>query len=238
MTSTQSSTTSTAEPYIVPTCHQQVEILFQDSHLLLVNKPSGLLSVPGKHPKNRDCLITRLQQTFLEARIVHRLDLDTSGIMVVALSADCHRAMNQLFAERKVEKQYQAIVFGHLADDRGQIELPLICDWPNRPRQKVDHEHGKHALTYYEVSDQQYNQTLAAQHQQQTSRIILTPVTGRSHQLRVHMAAIDHPILGCDFYAHEQALAMSPRLLLHATTLSFIHPMTGKQLSGHCPCPF
>ena len=219
-----------AEPYIVPVCHQPVDILYRDEHLLLVNKPSGLLSVPGKHPANRDCLISRLQSDFPGARIVHRLDLDTSGIMVVALSADCHRALNQLFAARKTSKEYQAIVFGQVEQQQGQIELPLLCDWPNRPKQKVDLEHGKPALTYYQV--------LATDPERNSSRLLLKPVTGRSHQLRVHLSAIGHPVLGCDFYAHDRAVKMAQRLLLHATVLSFIHPISGTAINGYSPCPF
>lgn len=223
-------TTTHPEPHIVPPCHEAVDILFEDEHLLLVNKPSGLLSVPGKHPANRDCLISRLQEDFSEARIVHRLDLDTSGIMVIALHAESHRAINRLFAERKVHKAYQAIVYGELAENSGSIELPLICDWPNRPKQKVDMTHGKAALTHYQVVNRSADGL--------QSRLLLTPQTGRSHQLRVHLMAIGHPILGCDFYAHTQALAMSERLLLHATELSFKHPMSGQTLFGHSPCPF
>ncbi len=218
------------EPYIAPTCHQHVDILYQDEVLLLVNKPSGLLSVPGKHPANRDCLITRLQKEFPQARMVHRLDMDTSGIMVIALTADCHRYLNQLFAERKTTKEYQAVVFGVVEKQRAQIELPLICDWPNRPKQKVDYTQGKHALTHFEV--------LSTNAEHNSSRLLLKPVTGRSHQLRVHLKEIGHPILGCDFYAHKTALNMAERLQLHATTLSFIHPISGNMINGHSPCPF
>lgn len=198
--------------------------------MLLVNKPSGLLSVPGKHPANRDCLITRLQDTFPQARIVHRLDMDTSGIMVVALTVQCHRLLNRLFAERKTSKHYQAVVFGVVAQQQGQIDLPLLCDWPNRPKQKVDYTHGKPALTHFEV--------LSTDPEHNSSRLLLKPITGRSHQLRVHLQAIGHPVLGCDFYAHDTALKMAQRLLLHATTLSFIHPVSGKKINGYSPCPF
>ncbi len=217
-------------PFIVPLCKQDVEILWQDETLLLVNKPSGLLSVPGKHPENKDCLITRVQQDFPEALIVHRLDMDTSGIMVVALNTHCHKALNRLFAERKVTKQYHATVFGLVKEEQRLIDLPLICDWPNRPKQKVDFENGKSAQTNIELleTNQEKNQ----------SRLLLTPITGRSHQLRVHLAEINHPILGCDFYAHQQAKAMSERLLLHASQLIFNHPVTGEEIIGNCPAPF
>ena len=218
------------QAFIVPPCQQAVDILWQDEHLLLINKPSGLLSVPGKHEANKDCVISRVQQDFPEARIVHRLDMDTSGIMVLALTADCHRALNRLFAERHVSKHYEAVVFGQCEQTAGTVELPLICDWPNRPKQKVDHEHGKAATTNYEV--------LSTDSTAHSSRVLLKPVTGRSHQLRVHMAAIGHPVLGCNFYAHEQAKAMAPRLLLHAKTLRFSHPITAEAIKGYSPCPF
>jgi tRNA pseudouridine32 synthase/23S rRNA pseudouridine746 synthase len=216
--------------YIVPACHEQVEIIYQDNDLLLANKPSGLLSVPGRHPANRDCLIGRLTIDSPEARIVHRLDMDTSGIMVVALNAECHRALNRLFSERKVIKHYEAIVFGIVEKNTGIIEFPLICDWPNRPKQKVDINAGKKATTHYQVMhrDEDNNCT----------RLLLKPVTGRSHQLRVHLATIDHPILGCTFYAHERAIAKTDRLSLHATHLQFIHPTSGEIIDGVSPCPF
>jgi tRNA pseudouridine32 synthase/23S rRNA pseudouridine746 synthase len=223
-------TSADKQPYIVAHCHEPVDILYQDDHLLLVNKPSGLLSVPGRHPANRDCLISRLQLNFPQARIVHRLDMDTSGIMVIALSADCHRDLNQLFSERKVSKQYIAEVYGQVIDNKGCVQLPLICDWPNRPKQKVDIEKGKPANTGY--------QRLSHDPERNCSRLLLTPVTGRSHQLRVHMAEIGHPILGCEFYAHQEALAMAPRLFLHASELAFIHPVTGEPIKGISHCPF
>ena len=216
------------QDYIVPPCKAQLEILYADQALLLVNKPSGLLSVPGKHPANRDCLITRLLGDYPEARIVHRLDLDTSGLMVVALNADCHRQLSRQFEQRQVEKGYEAVVFGNLESDEGEIDMPLICDWPNRPKQKVDWQQGKPAQTRYRVLRREPDRSL----------LQLRPVTGRSHQLRVHLMAIGHPILGCDFYAHPEALAMAPRLLLHATELSFTHPQSGEQVNGYSPRPF
>lgn len=217
-------------PYIVPKCTEQVKILYQDNDLLLINKPAFLLSVPGKHPLNKDCVITRLQEQFPTARIVHRLDLDTSGIMVIALSKDVHRELSRLFEQRLVSKTYTAVVYGEVNPAVGEVDLPLICDWPNRPKQKVCHDTGKNALTRYEVIT--FNEAM------KTTRLLLKPLTGRSHQLRVHMQAIGHPILGCDFYAHEQALAMSPRLLLHATSLDFKHPITQANIQGHSPSEF
>jgi len=214
--------------YIVPVCHEQVQVIYEDSLFLLVNKPSGLLSVPGKHPLNKDCLITRLQVDYPEARIVHRLDLDTSGIMVVALTANSHRNLSKQFENRASYKSYTAMVYGQVKQAKGSIDLPLICDWPNRPKQIVDHERGKKALTHYEVQERLSDRT----------RIVLKPVTGRSHQLRVHTAEIQHPILGCKFYAHEDAIKMASRLLLHATELHINHPESGERIEGFCPVPF
>ncbi len=217
-----------ASDYIVPHCEEAVEIVRADAQFLLVNKPAGLLSVPGKHPLNRDCLISRLQVNYPEARIVHRLDLSTSGIMVVALGADSHRALSKQFEQRSTDKAYTAVVAGQVERDAGSIELPLICDWPNRPRQKVDAEHGKYALTHYQVLARGEDCT----------RLLLKPVTGRSHQLRVHTAAIGHPILGCEFYADAATFQRAERLLLHATTLSIDHPTSGIRITGHSPVPF
>ncbi len=214
--------------YIVPPCEEDLEILLEDEAFLLVNKPRPLLSVPGKHPLNKDCLITRLLQDFSEARIVHRLDMNTSGIMVIALSKDSHRHLSMQFEKRNTYKEYVAVLFGKVEKDEGSIELPLICDWPNRPKQIVDFEVGKSALTHYEVLDRKDDST----------RVLFKPVTGRSHQLRVHAAEIGHPILGDRLYAHTQAHAMSKRLMLHASKLEFDHPVTGERVKGVCDVPF
>jgi tRNA pseudouridine32 synthase / 23S rRNA pseudouridine746 synthase len=215
-------------PYIVPHSQEEILILHEDEHLLLVRKPDLLLSIPGRHPLNKDCLITRLQQNYPSATIVHRLDLDTSGIMVIPLQKTTHAHISRQFQERKVEKSYHAIVFGIVEQDEGEIELPIRCDWENRPLQMIDHEQGKHALTRYQVLERLEDRT----------RLLLKPVTGRSHQLRIHMRELGHPILGCDMYAHEKALAMADRLLLHATTLGFEHPATGQWLEGNCAPDF
>lgn len=215
-------------PYIVPHSQEEILILHEDEHLLLVRKPDLLLSIPGRHPLNKDCLITRLQQSYPSASIVHRLDLDTSGIMVIPLNKPTHAHISRQFQERKVEKSYHAVVFGVVEQDEGEIELPIRCDWENRPLQMIDHQQGKHALTRYQVLERLGDRT----------RLLLRPVTGRSHQLRIHMRELGHPILGCDMYAHEEALAMAERLLLHATTLAFEHPATGEWLKGFCEPDF
>ena len=217
-------------PYIVPHTREEPGILYQDEHLLLVNKPHLLLSIPGRHPLNKDCLITRLQREWPSASIVHRLDLDTSGIMVIPLKKEVHSHISRQFQQREVEKSYTAVLYGLVESDRGEIDFPICCDWVNRPLQKVDYENGKQALTRYEVVSRDLEK-----HQ---TRVIFRPVTGRSHQLRIHSREIGHPILGCDMYAHDKALAMADRLLLHATTLGFTHPVTGEWLQGESPPAF
>jgi len=218
----------TEQPYLVPHSKEEISILYEDDDLLLVRKPHLLLTIPGRHPLNKDCLITRLQQSYPSASIVHRLDLDTSGIMVIPLNKTTHAHISRQFQERKVEKSYYAVVYGVVEQDRGEVDLPIAPDWTCRPRQKICFERGKQALTRFEV----------LQRQADRSRLLLKPVTGRSHQLRIHMRELGHPILGCDMYAHEVALQMSPRLLLHAATLAFTHPVSGQWLSGKCPPDF
>ncbi|QFU75519.1 RNA pseudouridine synthase [Halioglobus maricola] len=215
-------------PYIVPHTQEETRILYEDDDLLLVRKPDLLLSIPGRHPLNKDCLITRLQEHYPSASIVHRLDLDTSGIMVIPLNKPTHAHISRQFQERKVAKTYVAVVYGAVPQDEGEIELPIRCDWENRPLQMIDHERGKHALTRYRVMERQGDRT----------RMLLMPVTGRSHQLRIHMRELGHPILGCDMYAHEEALKMADRLMLHATTLGFEHPTTGEWLERESPPDF
>lgn len=209
---------------------QAVDILWQDEHLLVVNKPSGLLTVPGRGPDKQDCLISRLLVSHPNSRIVHRLDQPTSGLVIVPQSYEALKHIGRQFETRQVSKQYIAVVAGLLEQDTGEIELPLICDWPNRPRQMVDHENGKHALTRYRA--------LRRDTEQHTTRIELTPVTGRSHQLRVHMLSLGHPIVGDTLYAPDTIAAASDRLLLHAQWISFAHPITGDTLELTCPSEF
>lgn len=215
-------------PYLVPHSTEEIAILFEDSDLLLVRKPTLLLSIPGRHPLNKDCLITRLQQRYPTASIVHRLDLDTSGIMVIPLNKPTHAHISRQFQQREVHKTYHAMVFGVVKPDEGEIDLPIASDWQHRPLQKICHERGRSALTRFEV----------LQRQEDRCRLLLKPVTGRSHQLRIHLRELGHPILGCDMYAHETALGMADRLMLHASRLEFTHPTTGQWLCGDCPPDF
>ena len=198
----------------------QFELIYADSSLLVVNKAPGLLSVPGRGPDKQDCLIHRVQAVYPEALSVHRLDMGTSGLVLVARGAAMHRALSMLFEARKVAKRYIAVVAGELTPSSGEINLPLICDWPNRPRQKVDHEIGKPSLTRY--------RRLSFDPVSNSSRVELEPITGRSHQLRVHLAELGHPILGDELYGSETS---APRLLLHATLLSFPMPGTDECLT-------
>jgi tRNA pseudouridine32 synthase/23S rRNA pseudouridine746 synthase len=203
--------------------------LFVDDTLLVVDKPAGLLSVPGRGEDKADCLASRIQLQYPDALIVHRLDMSTSGLLLLARGEEMHRQLSRLFRERLVDKRYIAVVDGHLEAEEGEVALPLICDWPNRPRQKVDFEIGKRSLTKF--------RRLAFDPARNVTRVELEPITGRSHQLRVHMAELGHPILGDDLYAGA-AEGKADRLLLHAMDLAFIHPLTGEALSFHCPPPF
>jgi len=207
---------------VLPKYTGSLEYLYHDEDIIIVNKPEFFLSVPGKHPGNYDSVQSRIQQDYPEAMCAHRLDLDTSGIMTIALHKEALRRIHRQFQERAVYKEYIAVVYGHPELDEGSIELPLICDWPNRPRQMVCHENGKYALTNYTVLSREENNR---------SRVLLKPLTGRSHQLRVHLKELGHPILGCDLYAHPEALSMSPRLLLHASLLTIQHPMSGEKMT-------
>jgi tRNA pseudouridine32 synthase/23S rRNA pseudouridine746 synthase len=197
-----------------------LDLVFQDEYLLVVNKPPGLLSVPGRGEDKQDCLIARLQSSFADALTVHRLDMATSGILVFARGPEVHRILSGFFRERKIEKRYVAIVGGQLPLSRGEINLPLITDWANRPRQKIDQLLGKPSLTHYSL--------IAYDAAQNASRVLLYPITGRTHQLRVHMAAIGHPILGDALYGD---VASASRLLLHASFLGFAHPVSKERLN-------
>jgi len=204
-----------------------LEIVHDDHEILLVDKPAGLLSVPGKGPELADCLLSRVQEVFPQALLVHRLDRDTSGIMVFALTPHAQRHLGLQFEKRQTRKTYVARVSGRLEPKTGTVDLPLIVDWPNRPRQKVDHETGKPAVTDWRV----------VRANDEESRVRLMPRTGRSHQLRVHMLAIGHPILGDPFYASGTARD-HPRLMLHSESLQLRHPDGGKGVRFTAKCPF
>lgn len=223
-----------ADPFIVPVCEEKIEILYQDESLLLINKPSGLLSLSGKHPLNKDSTHFRLLQDFPTATMVHRLDLGTSGIMVVALNKKINADICKQFQQRSVDKSYTAWVYGYLAEDSGCIELPIAKDLVNFPLQKICYKTGSQAKTHYRVIER-VAEYLPQQH---ATKVEFIPESGRTHQLRIHSREIDHPILGCDLYASDQAFHMAKRLMLHATALAFDHPITGERVKAHCVCPF
>jgi tRNA pseudouridine32 synthase/23S rRNA pseudouridine746 synthase len=197
-----------------------LELIHEDHELLVVNKPAGLLSVPGKGEHLKDCLITRLQAAFPEALLVHRLDMDTSGVIVFARTPAAQRHLGLQFEKRMMKKSYLALVWGQVDRKEGVIDLPLIVDWPNRPLQKVCHETGRAAVTEWKV----------LRHDETSTRMRLFPQTGRSHQLRVHMRELGHPILGDPFYATGPARDF-PRLMLHAETLRLRHPDGGRGMT-------
>jgi len=213
-----------------PPAHVGLDILFEDAYLLIVNKPAGLLSVPGRGTDKQDCLISRVQITHPSALIVHRLDMATSGILILALDKETHRLLSQQFQQRAIQKHYVAILKGLLSPEQGMIDMPMICDWPNRPKQMIDRVQGKPAQTYYKV--------LTHTMDNQRSCVLLKPITGRTHQLRLHCQQLGHPILGDELYGDEEARTASPRLLLHASMISFEHVQTGKQVEIVSEVPF
>ena len=210
--------------------------LFLDAHLLVVEKPAGLLAVPGRGTDKQDCLVIRLQDLWPDVLTVHRLDMATSGVMVFARDAATQAALGRQFAGRQVYKRYVALVDGFLQqdeqtlDDEGWslIDLPLVADWPNRPKQKVDAASGKPSATRWRVLG----------HENGATRVALQPLTGRTHQLRVHLLALGHAIVGDALYADAAVAARSPRLLLHAQTLALAHPVTAEPLRIDSPVPF
>lgn len=210
----------------VPESTFEPPVIHADEALLVADKPAGLLAVPGRGEAGRDNLATRLQQTWPDAQIVHRLDMATSGLIVFARGAQVQRQLSEAFAKRRVKKRYVAVVAGEMAEDAGSIDAPLIADWPHRPLQKVCSATGKPSLTHWRVLARGPGFT----------RLALEPVTGRSHQLRVHLRHIGHPILGDGLYG---ALPPNgPRLLLHAEWLAFAHPLHGGDVAYDSPCPF
>ena len=205
-------------------------LLYADDSLLVVAKPTRLLSVPGRGEDKQDCLIARVQRDFPDALIVHRLDFDTSGLVVLARGKAMHRRLSIAFQEREVDKRYVAVVDGKLMASDGEVNLPLLVDWPNRPLHKVDFDQGKPSLTRF--------RQLAYDAATHSTRVELTPETGRTHQLRVHMQALGHVILGDPLYAEAAVRAKAERLLLHAEFLAFAHPQNGRRLEFTSPAPF
>jgi tRNA pseudouridine32 synthase / 23S rRNA pseudouridine746 synthase len=215
----------------------EFDLIYQDSALLVFNKPSGLLSVPGKGPEKADCLRTRVQQVYPEALTVHRLDMSTSGILLMARSAELHRKLSIAFQDREVKKRYVAVVDGHVkrnlenpVQEWQLIDKPIATDWINRPLQKIDPIEGKASQTHYKIVS--YDAAT------DTTRLELAPITGRTHQLRVHLQSLGHPILGDHLYASPETMAKSVRLMLHASQLTFTHPETTEVLDLHCNAPF
>jgi tRNA pseudouridine32 synthase/23S rRNA pseudouridine746 synthase len=216
-----------SDPVYDPPREPYLRVVYRDDVLLVLDKPSGLLSVPGRHPSLQDSIATRVRAEFPHAQMINRLDKDTSGLVLAALDKKAHAAIAAQFENRTTKKLYTAIVHGHLAQDEGFIDLPLAGDPENKPRHRVDHVHGKPAQTQWRVAER-----LPA-----STRVQLIPLTGRTHQLRVHMKSIGHPILGDPLYAEGDALAAAARLMLHAEQIGFRH-ITGEDVTFTAPCPF
>jgi tRNA pseudouridine32 synthase / 23S rRNA pseudouridine746 synthase len=215
--------------FVLPACEEPLRLVQVEADYLVVNKPTRLLSVPGRSPQNRDCVISRLQSEYPGAAAVHRLDFDTSGLMVVPLNKAALSNLSRQFQQRSVQKCYTAVVHGLVDRDSSRIDLPIAPDSEQRPKYRIADE-GKASVTDYRVLDRNPETN--------TSRVALYPVTGRSHQLRLHMQAIGHPILGCGFYAHPDAFHKADRLLLHATELAFTDPVTSRAMRFESPPPF
>ncbi len=219
---------SSPPPTPVIARHDGFDVLHVDERLLVLNKHAGLLSVPGIGPEKADCLVSRAASIYDGARIVHRLDRDTSGVIVLARDAEAHRELSRQFQDRETEKTYLAVVGGVVEADAGEIDLPMRKDLDDPPRQIIDHEHGRAAVTRWRVLERHDDRT----------RLELTPITGRSHQLRLHLKTIGHPILGDNLYAPPRELAMADRLLLHALRLWFVHPGTAAPMAVVSECAF
>ena len=216
------------KPFVYEPPKTPLDILYIDEDVLVVNKPSGLLTVPGKELKHHDSLELRVKIEYPNSFLIHRLDMDTSGVIIFALSKSTQRALNLQFEKRIVKKLYEARVFGNIKEDNGFIDLPLIVDWPNRPLQKIDAKEGKSALTHWQVLDREGDVT----------RVALMPETGRTHQLRVHMMSLGHTILGDRFYGNVAEINLANELQLHAKDLMIIHPKNGKKITFKAPLPF
>lgn len=223
------------DSFIAPPCHDDIQILWQDEHLLLIDKPSGLLSLSGKNPQNLDSVHYRLVQTFPGCTLVHRLDFGTSGLMVVARNKAINAALCQQFSQRSVEKVYSALLCGHVENDEGVIDAPIAKDPALFPLMSICAITGKPARSRYRVVERFYQETGLP-----LTRVELTPETGRTHQLRIHCQRLGHPILGCDLYGGLDVPGAegTPRLMLHASELNFIHPMRGEPVNARHAAPF
>lgn len=218
------------DDFIAPACFEKIEILFEDEHLLVISKPSGLLSLSGKNPLNKDSVHYRLAQQYPSITLAHRLDFGTSGIMLLAKNKVVNANLTKQFQARTVIKRYESVLAGNVPDNKGMIDLPIAKDKMLFPRLKVCQVEGKPAQTHYQV-EKRLDQPAC-------TRVLFTPLTGRTHQLRIHSQAIGHPILGCDLYGTELTEKMAPRLLLHALDISFEHPCSQKRMTLNSPCPF
>jgi tRNA pseudouridine32 synthase / 23S rRNA pseudouridine746 synthase len=205
-------------------------ILYSDETMLVIDKPAGLLSQPGRRAEKWDSVMTRINARYPEAVAVHRLDEPTSGLMMVPINKAMGGGLSKSFRERLVNKRYEAIVTGIMEKDEGSVDFPLMADWPNRPRQKIDFENGRASLTHYWVIERNLKENW--------TRVDLEPYTGRSHQLRMHLMALGHAILGDPLYADPETLSRAPRMLLHAKHLDLDHPLTGQKLVFDSPVPF
>ncbi len=218
------------DTFVAPACHQSIETLYQDEHILLINKPSGLLSLSGKNPLNLDSVHHRLAQVYPQISLIHRLDFGTSGVMLLALDKTSNASLSQQFQQRTVIKRYHSIVAGHVEQDSGMIEAPISKDKALFPRLKVCFAQGQKAISHFQVLER-------LSHPDRT-RLLFTPETGRTHQLRIHSQFIGHPMLGCDLYGTDETQSLASRLQLHACELEFKHPATGQRLTFNCPAPF
>lgn len=232
---------SIPKPLVYDPPDEPLRIIYQDDHILVLSKPFGLLSVPGKGAHLADCLEARAKAEFPQALLIHRLDMDTSGLFIMAMNKEAQVNLGQQFERRKVDKTYIARVVSHPESDEGLIDLPLRCDWPNRPMQMVCYEHGKPSQTHWRVLEREqnyHNDKAENQSQIETALIELKPITGRSHQLRVHLKELGHPILGDMLYAPLAVEKAASRMELHAQEITLHHPMSGERISFTDSCPF
>jgi tRNA pseudouridine32 synthase / 23S rRNA pseudouridine746 synthase len=227
------------DTFIAPPCDAEIEILWQDEHLLLINKPTGLLSLSGKNPLNLDSVHHRLVKRFPGCTLVHRLDFGTSGLMVIARNKAMNAALCQQFSQRSVTKVYRALLCGHLADDEGVIDAPIAKDPALFPRMTICAIHGKPARSRYRVIER-FCHEMEEGNSLPLTRVELTPETGRTHQLRIHCQQLGHPILGCDLYGGRllPGTEHTPRLMLHASALHFVHPVSGEPINARSDSPF